>query len=358
LKDKMDINLDDQSIYKKLDSENMLKHLHSFGGLCEQAWGLASDFGLPDEYSRINKIIILGMGGSAIGGDLVSSLVASESKIPVQLCRDYDLPEYADAETLVIASSYSGMTEETLSAFGKALEKPSRKIAITTGGKLKTLCQNRGIPVISFDYKSPPRAALPFSFFILLGLFQKLKIIKNQTDSVRITLSNLNNLEVTINEKIPQSRNPAKILAQKLLGCLVVIYGAGITSEVAHRWKTQINENSKTMAYYETFPELNHNAVVGYSLPLSIVRNTRVIILDSDLLYERTRLRLQITQNLLRKAGIEYQVLNGAGKSALSQMMELVLLGDYVSYYLALLNGVDPSPVDSITYLKENLAKR
>jgi glucose/mannose-6-phosphate isomerase len=356
--DKMEINLDDQSVYKQYDPENMLKHLHSFGGLCEQAWGVASDFSLPEEYSRINKIIILGMGGSAIGGDLVSSLVASESKIPVQICRDYNLPEYTDAETLVIASSYSGMTEETLSAFGEALETPARKIAITTGGKLKTLCKNRGIPVISFDYKSPPRAALPFSFFILLGLFQKLEIIKNQTELVRETLSNLNNLEITVNEKIPQSRNPAKTLAQKLPGCLVVIYGAGITTEVAHRWKTQFNENSKTMAFYEIFPELNHNAVVGYSLPQTIIRNTQVIILDSDLLHEWVKLRLQITQNLLQQAGIEYHLLKRSGKNALSQMMEFVHFGDYVSYYLALLNGVDPSPVKSITFLKENLANK
>jgi glucose/mannose-6-phosphate isomerase len=350
------INLDDPNIYRQYDPDDMLKRLHSFGSLCEQAWMMALNFNLPKEYSKINKIVILGMGGSAIGGDLVSSLAASESKIPILLCRDYTLPKYVDAGTLVIASSYSGMTEETLSAFQQALNTSALKIAITTGGKLKSLCQEKNIPVIGFDYKSPPRAALPFSFFIILGLFQKLNIFKNKNQQVSEALSCLKDLEAQINETIPQAKNPAKALAKKLIGRLIVIYGAGITSEVAHRWKTQINENSKTAAYYEVFPELNHNAIVGYSLPEVIIRNTTVILLDSDLHHERVKQRFQITQNLLQQAGIDYHVVRENGKSDLSQMMNLVFLGDYLSYYLAMLNRVDPSPVKSIDYLKSSLA--
>jgi glucose/mannose-6-phosphate isomerase len=356
--EKININLDDKSIYKKYDPDNMLQHLNLFAGLCEQAWKMALKFDLPEEYSKINKIVVLGMGGSAIGGDLVSSLAAAESKVPILLCRDYTLPEYVDAGTLVIASSYSGMTEETLSAFEQALKTPAKTLAITTGGKLKSLCESKKIPVLSFDYKAQPRAAMPFSFFIILGLFQKLGILKNMAKHVSETISNLSNLNSKIVETVPFNQNPAKRLAQKLYGNLVVVYGAGITAEAAHRWKTQINENSKTMAFYEIFPELNHNAIVGYSLPEQIIHNTKVVILDSDFTHERVKLRLQITQNLLKQAEIEYQVLKGEGKSPLSQMMEMVLLGDYVSYYLAMLNQVDPSPVKSIAFLKGNLAER
>jgi glucose/mannose-6-phosphate isomerase len=354
--EKIGINLDDLNIYKQYDPDDMLRHLHSFGSLCEQAWMIASNFNLPKEYSKFNKIVILGMGGSAIGGDLVNSLAASESKLPIILCRDYALPKYVDAGTLVIASSYSGMTEETLSAFEQSLETSARKLAITTGGKLRSICENKNIPVIGFDYKSSPRAALPFSFFIILGLLQKLNIFKNKNEQVNEALSYLKDLGNKINETIPLAQNPAKNLAKKLLGRLVVIYGAGITSEAAHRWKTQINENSKSAAYYEVFPELNHNAIVGYSLPEVIIRNTIVILLNSELLHERVKLRFQITQNLLQKAGIDYQVVSGHGKSDLSQMMNLVFLGDYVSYYLAMLNRVDPSPVKSIDFLKSSLA--
>ena len=313
--DKCGLNIDDLNIYSKYDPDNMLKHLHSFGDLCGRAWEMAVKFKLPQNYSDVNKIVILGMGGSAIGGDLVSSLAVAESRVPILLCRDYDLPNYVDVNTLVIASSYSGMTEETLSAFDQALKTPAKKLAITTGGKLKILCEKKGIPIISFDYEAQPRAALPFSFFIILGLFQKLKIVKNKAKLVNEALSSLQILGAKINEEIPLAQNLAKELAIKLYGHLVVVYGAGITSEAAHRWKTQINENSKTMAYYEIFPELNHNAIVGYGFPEKIINNTKVVILDSDFLHQRVKLRIQITQKLLKQAGIEYLILKGEGKN-------------------------------------------
>jgi glucose/mannose-6-phosphate isomerase len=356
--DKSGLNIDDLNIYSKYDPDNMLKHLHSFRDLCGLAWEMAVKFKLPQNYSDINKIVILGMGGSAIGGDLVGSLAVAESRVPILLCRDYTLPNYVDANTLVIASSYSGMTEETLSAFDQALETPAKKLAITTGGKLKFLCEKKGIPIISFDYEAQPRAALPFSFFIILGLFQKLKIVKNKAKMVSEALSSLQILGAKIKEEIPLAQNLAKELAIKLYGHLVVVYGAGITSEAAHRWKTQINENSKSMAFYEFFPELNHNSVVGYSFPLELTQSITVVLLNSSLLQDRVRLRYEITQKLLEQAGISYQVLNGEGKRALSQMMSLILLGDYVSYYLAMLNKVDTGPVKAIDFLKNSLAER
>ena len=152
--------------------------------------------------------------------------------------------------------------------------------------------------------------------------------------------------------------NPAKSLAQRLYGRLPVIYGAGITAEVAHRWKTQINENSKTTAFYEVFSELNHNAIVGYDFPEDVVHQAMVVLLDSDLIHERVRLRYTITQQLLDQAGIYYQAVKGQGTSALSQMMSLILLGDYVSYYLAMLYETDPTPVKAIDFLKNSLANR
>ena len=137
-----------------------------------------------------------------------------------------------------------------------------------------------------------------------------------------------------------------------------MIYGAGITGEVAHRWKTQLNENSKTTAFYEVFSELNHNSIVGYSFPEELIRQAMVVMLDSDLLHERIRLRYGITQQLLEQAGIYYQVVKGEGQSPLSQMMTLVLLGDYVSYYLAILNQVNPTSIQAIDFLKNSLANR
>jgi glucose/mannose-6-phosphate isomerase len=352
------VNLDDLKVYRKFDSEGMLKHLHTFPVLCQQAWEMIPNFKLPRDYAGVKKIIILGMGGSAIGGDLVSSLAVRESRIPVLVCRDYDLPQHVDSETLVIASSYSGATEETLSAFKQSFDTPARKLAITTGGKLKNLCDIQKVPVITFSYRSQPRAALPFSFFILLGILHNLGILPEKPADITETFTNLTTVANKFNERIPAEMNPAKTIAQKLWGRLPIIYGAGITAEVAHRWKTQINENSKTMAYYEVFSELNHNSIVGYGLPEELNRQAMVVMLDSDLLNERVRLRYQITRQLLEQAGIYCQTLNGEGVSPLSQMLTLILLGDYVSYYLAMLNQVDPSPVQPIDFLKKNLANR
>jgi glucose/mannose-6-phosphate isomerase len=351
------INLDDLTVYPRLDPEGMLTHIHNFPHLCEQAWGMVTNIALPTDYAQVNKVLVLGMGGSAIGGDLVGSLMENESRVQIKVCRDYDLPKWVDAETLVIASSYSGMTEETLSAFEQAMRTPAKKLAVTAGGKLKTHCETSEIPTISYEYKSQPRAALPFSFFLILGILQRLKLVRDQSKEVAETLVNLNGMAARINEKVPAIKNPAKELAGNLYGRLAVIYGAGITAEVAHRWKTQINENSKAMAFYEVFSELNHNSVVGYSFPEELTRQTLVIMLDSNLLPERIRLRYEVTRELLDQSGIYYRVLNAEDGGAMSQMLSLVLLGDYVSYYLAILNQVDPTPVKPIDFLKDKLAR-
>jgi len=318
---------------------------------------MATKFDLPQDYSTVNKVVILGIGGSAIGGDLVSNLAISEAKLPILIHRDYNLPAFIDAQTLVIASSYSGMTEETLSSFKQALETRSKKLVITTGGKLKVMAEKKNIPVFSFDYKAQPRAALPFSFLPILCFLHRLGFISDKSADVTETVSVLQKLSQKINEGVPTSQNPAKQLAQRLYGHLPVIYGGGIVSEVAHRWKTQRNENSKAWAFYEVFPELNHNAVVGYQFPSELASKIVVVLLRPAWLPQHIQLRYQVTCQLLDQAKIDYQIVDGDGASQLSQIMSLVLFGDYVSYYLAMLYKIDPSPVKAIDYLKEQLAK-
>jgi len=353
----MDINLDDSKVFKQYDPEGMLARIHELPWQCEQAWQTAMTVNLPADYSKVDKVVILGMGGSAIGGDLVSSLAASEARIPVLVHRDYDLPAFADSRTLVIASSYSGNTEETLASFEQALETESKKLVSTTGGKLKAMADERNIPVSIINYKAQPRAALGFSFLPILCFLQKLGFLSDKSADVAEMVQVLQELSQKIDEKVPLSRNPAKKLAERLYGCLSVIYGAGITAEVAHRWKTQVNENSKAWAFHEVFSELNHNAVVGYSFPQELARKIKVILLRSPYLNQRVQIRYQVTGELLDRAGVEYDFVDGEGSSPLSQMMSLILYGDYVSYYMAILYRIDPSPVEAINYLKEQLAK-
>ena len=352
-----DNNLDNPQVYKQFDPAGMLTCLHEVPQLCQQAWQMAMDFDLPRDYSKVNKVVILGMGGSAIGGDLVASLAEYEAKLPILVYRGYDLPAFVDGETLVIASSYSGITEETLSSFEPALETDSKKLVITTGGKLKSMAEEKNVPVFSFDYRAQPRAALAFSFLPILGFVQRLGFIGDKSAEVSETVGVLRGLAQKIKEDVPSSGNPAKQLANRLYGHLSVIYGAGILSEVAHRWKTQLNENSKAWAFYEVFPELNHNAVVGYQFPPELANKIMVVLLRSTSLHRRIQLRYQVTCQLLDRAKVSYQIVDGNGTSPLSQMMSLVLFGDYVSYYLAILYKIDPSPVKAIDYLKGQLAK-
>ena len=351
------VNLDDASTYRELDKLGMLDKVHEFPGECQRAWEKVQGFAVPKGYSKINKVVILGMGGSAIGADVVRRLALLEAKVPVWVQRDYDLPLIVDEKTLVIGSSYSGNTEETLSAFKQSLKTGAKKLVITTGGELKRIAEAEGIPVFIIDYKAPPRAAFAHSFVPLVGIFQKIGLLSDKTADLEEALQVMNKLAKELAETSPSPANPAKRLAAKLYGRIAVVYGAGVLSEVAQRWKGQMNENGKSLAFYEVLPELNHNAVVGYEFPVEAKKSVIALLLRCNLLHPRTLIRYEATSKLLEKAGISYEFVEAEGRTALAQMMSLILLGDYVSFYLAMLNRIDPTPVPSIDFLKGYLAK-
>jgi len=351
------VDLDNASVYQQFDKSGMLNHLHGFPEQCQKAWEKVLKFELPHLHTKISNVVIVGMGGSAIGGDIARRLALAEIKSPVWVHRDYGLPAFVDESTLVIASSYSGNTEETLSAFTESLKTSAKKLVITSGGKLKQLAENEGIPAFVIDYQAPPRAAFPSNFVPLVGIFQKLGLLGDKSADLQEALDILNKLSTDFIETKPLASNPAKQLAAKLWGHVAVIYGAEILSEVAQRWKAQFNENSKAWAFFESFPELNHNAVVGYEFPPEAKEKLFVILLRSSSLRPRILLRYETTAKLLAKAGIAYEFAEARGESALAQVLSLVLLGDYSSFYLAMLNEVDPSSTDAINFVKQYLAK-
>ena len=351
------VDLDNASVYRQFDSSGMLNHLHGFPEQCQKAWEKVLKLELPQEYAKMSNVVILGMGGSAIGGDIVRQLALAESKLPVWVHRDYGLPAFVDESTLVITSSYSGNTEETLSAFTESLKTPAKKLVITSGGKLKHLAEKEGIPAFVVDYQAPPRAAFPHNFVPLVGIFQKLGLLGDKSADLQEALDILNTLSGDFIETTPLVSNPAKQLASNLQGHIAVIYGGEIFSGVAQRWKTQFNENSKAWAFFESFPELNHNAVIGYEFPLEAKERIFVLLLRSSSLRPRSLLRYEATAKLLAKSGIAYQFVEARGESALAQVMSLILLGDYASFYLAMLNEVDPTSIDAIDFVKQYLAQ-
>jgi glucose/mannose-6-phosphate isomerase len=297
------------------------------------------------------------MGGSAIGGDLLRALAEPDCGLPVMVNRDYTVPAFVNTETLVIASSYSGNTEETLSAFQEARQRGAALLAITTDGKLAQQARELTVPLLTFHYQSQPRAALGYSLVSLVGVMQKLGFIGDKAADLEVAIAVMEALQEEIGATVPVTANPAKQLAKRLYGHLPVVYGSGHLAEVAHRWKTQLNENSKAWSFYERLPELNHNAVVGYQFPEKLAEKVIVIVLTSSLDHPRNKVRSRVTQEILTKQGVGCEVVSARGESPLAQMLSAIHFGDYVSFYLAMLYEVDPTPVRVINYLKERLAQ-
>ncbi|MEN8613786.1 bifunctional phosphoglucose/phosphomannose isomerase [Dehalogenimonas sp. THU2] len=347
--------LDDAATYQKLDPDGMGQRIRELPKVILDAWQAAIDFELPD-YRDIDNVLVLGMGGSAIGGDLVRRLLVEESKAQITVLRDYNLPAWVDERTLVVASSYSGNTEETLSAFEQSLNTPAKKLVLTTGGKLLEMARSNNIPAFVFSYDAQPRAAVAWGVFPLLNFLIRLGLASDKTAEVAEAALVTEQFARKIEPEKPQAHNPAKEFAHKLFGRIPIIYGAGIAIEVAYRWQTQLNENSKQWAFAQALPELNHNATAGYEFPDELVPRMSVIMLRSNHLSERILTRYKVTAELLARVGARVAFADGRGISPLAQMMSLILLGDYVSYYLAALNNTNPTPVDSIVYLKQRLA--
>ena len=351
------LNLDDISTYAEVDSQNMRRRIRELPQQCADAWAQVSQIDLPQAYRSVDSVVVVGMGGSAIGGALVAALVAHEAAIPIISAAGYTLPAHAGSNTLVIASSYSGNTEETLTLTHQAMEQGAQILPVTTGGELGSLAAEKGWPAIRFEYPSQPRAALGYSLTLLLGALYRAGLLRDYSDDLDEAVAVMEDRQRDLVPEAGTDDNPAKRLAWHLIERMPVVYGADFLAPVARRWKGQFNENAKNWAVWEELPELNHNAVVGYTRPDGIRNRTVVVCLRSPLDHPRVEARWAATQDLLDREGIPVETVWGRGESRLAQMLSLIHFGDHVSYYLSLLNRVDPTPVEPIDHLKERLAE-
>jgi len=350
----------------RLDSEGMLSHALNLPHTCTEAWQLAART-LPHldvvktaqkAGTGVRQIVVVGMGGSAIGGDLVSALVSDECPCPISVHRGYDLPHcVAGPDTLVIGCSHSGNTEETLSAFSQAYARGTSLLAITTGGELERLAVELGVSVARYAYPSQPRAALGYPMMLLINLLFQLGLVADKTHDVSEATDVMLAWQAEIDDTTPVAANPAKQLAVQMTQRMPIVYGAGLMEPVARRWKTQFNENAKSWSFYEGMPELNHNAVVGYEQSERIREGSYVVMLRSHYDSARVLTRWRITSELLLREGVGNQQVSARGQSRLAQMLSLIHFGDLVSVYLAFANNVDPTPIGPIAYLKEELAR-
>jgi len=339
----------------------MIELLEEFPQKMRDALRLGEKFSLsvPDYKRNFKNIVVLGMGGSAIGGDLLSNYLADELPIPIVVVRGYDIPKFVDENSLVFAVSYSGNTEETISALKKCLDAKARVIALTSGGQFAVLSQENNFPVIKVPAGIQPRAAISYLFFPILKALERLGLIKEKGSEIEETFNILQELSKEYGAKSPIKNNFAKNVALSLYQHLPLVYGSeGLLEAVAMRWKTQINENSKWPCFWNVFPELDHNEIVGYEIENNINRQVKIIYLQNKEGLLRVEQRREITRKIIEDKVAEFIFCPTKGKGKMARMFSLIFLGDLVSYYLAILNQVDPSPVACIEDLKKELAKR
>jgi glucose/mannose-6-phosphate isomerase len=352
------MNLDDLDYFKKLDTLDMLGEIDNLPDQLDSAYQLGLKHELP-EWKDVKQVVIAGMGGSAIGADLIATYCAPLASIPVSVHRDYGLPLFArGAETLVICSSHSGNTEETLDAFEAARTAGCRTIMVSTGGELAKRAREHSVPMWTFEHAGQPRAAVGFSFGLLLAMFQRLGLLPDQRDSLDDALAFMRRSQERIKADIPAVKNPAKRYAGQLMGRWVTIVASDFMAAVARRWKGQINEIAKAGANYEFLPEADHNALAGTMHPQEVLNpHTMTLFLRAPSDHPRNRLRSDLTRKAFMLEGMNTDHVDARGHTPLAHMWTMILFGDYVAYYLAMGYGVDPTPVQVLVEFKDAMAE-
>ncbi|MGH9338245.1 MAG: bifunctional phosphoglucose/phosphomannose isomerase [Acidobacteriota bacterium] len=348
--------LDDLQTVQRRDSQGMLRILGRFDRQLEEALALGEKAKLWSRPPAIKNIVISGMGGSAIGGDFLRVYLGADLNLPLQVSRSYGLPGFASRSTLVFVCSYSGDTEESLSSFERARRNGAQIICLTSNGELGRLADSHGCPCIRLPEGYPPRSAIGYSAIPILMVLGRLGLAPERAEEVRNSLAWVGRRIQIYGPDTPVEENAAKSLATQMHRRVPVIYGSQDRLDViALRWRSQVAENAKQLAYSGSLPEMNHNEIVGWNHPEPILESLLPIFLRDREDHPRVQIRSEITREMLGdRAGsvLEYW---SDGESWLERLWTLVLLGDYASVYLAFLNQENPTPVDEIAVLKDRL---
>ncbi|MFQ6113220.1 MAG: bifunctional phosphoglucose/phosphomannose isomerase [bacterium] len=338
----------------KYDSSDLLSRILKFPEQLQHAQTLSKSVEIAFEADRILNICVTGMGGSAMSGDIVRTYLSDVLKIPIFVNRYYSLPNFVDEHSLVIVTSYSGDTEETLEAYDVAGARHAKIICVTSGGLLGEKAKFDRHPIYLIPTGYPPRSALGYLTVPILYSLHSMALTPNPEADI---LESVTLLERLAEQYHPNSEdNLAKEISYKLKDKIPLIYASVSRFEaVAFRWKTQLSENSKVLAFYNSFPELNHNEIMGWGPLREINRNFQVICLKDRDDHPKVKQRMSVTKEILEKKTAPIIEVESQGNSLLARILSLVFLGDMVSFYLAILNQVDPTPVKNIDYLKQRL---
>jgi len=351
------MNLDDINKFKKIDPDGMLGEIQGLPDQLALAWNTADKYPLPQK-EDFSNVVIAGMGGSAIGADLAASYAVQLCDIPISVIRGYHLPLWAKGkETLVICSSHSGNTEETLAVFDEAVANHCTVMCISTGGNLLSKAKENGLIGWQFDHHGQPRSAVGFSFGMILNLFSRLKLISDQTSELESTVFMMREYIKKVDAEVPVAQNLAKRIAGQALNRYLVILGGEHLEPIARRWKTQINELAKCWAQFEFLPEADHNTLAGLIFPEANIQNTYALFLNSENYHPRNQKRLDLTFSEFMIAGICTDKVVLSETSLLSEIWKFLLLGDFISYYLAMAYEIDPTPIEALESFKKSMQK-
>jgi len=347
--------LEDYENIKAIDKAGMLNYCLNMHTHFQKATNLA--VGITTSYPKPINVIVAGMGGSAIGGEFLKDWAKNNIYVPIEVNREYHLPAYASNETLVLITSYTGDTEETLSALCDAIKKKCMIYCITSGGTLMELAERLNIPYLQVPSGMPPRAALPYMLIPLLVFLEKIGLTSEISSELNEALSVIKEIETQNAIETPVRDSLTKTLAVNIENSIPMIYGFGVFSSVARRLKQQINENAKMMSKWDNLPEMNHNEIVGYEKSRSVKDDfVAIFIRDKDEPIE-IHSRIEITKDLIKPSGLSTYEIWSKGKSSLAKMFSVIAIADFLSNYLAVLRGIDPTPVQTIDKLKSALRK-
>jgi glucose/mannose-6-phosphate isomerase len=348
---------EEKARHYRIDGERMIDKVLELAGQVEKSWDTARDLGASLK-GAASPVIVCGMGGSAIGGQMLADLAKMDSAVPICLERGYTLPAFVDEKTPVICVSYSGNTEEVLSSFEEALKRKSPLVAITSGGELAERAQKVGVPTHIVPGGMPPRAALGHLFTPLLRIASNVGLYEISDEEVVSAVRKLRDLSKRYSLDSDPAENSAMQLTKKLYGKIPLIYsGGGLLAGSAYRWKCQFNENSKCMAFNNIFSELGHNEIMGWESPERLREDFFVIMLKDGEDHPRIRKRMEITFRELEPLGGGGMQIESSGEKGrrgrLSRLFSILALGDFTSVYLAVEYGKDPTPIEKIEDIKE-----
>ncbi|MCK5571115.1 MAG: bifunctional phosphoglucose/phosphomannose isomerase [Bacteroidetes bacterium] len=340
-----------------IDRSGMFERIKDFPNQVREAVEIARSARIRIRAQGVRSIVLSGLGGSAIGGDLLRSYLANDLGVPFVVNRHYTLPAFVGRDTLVILSSYSGNTEETVAAHHSALKRRAKLLCVSSNGTTKRLARRHKSTIITVPGGLPPRAALGYSFFPLLIALTRMGFIADRDRDIADTISLLASKSREYSSLEP-GPNRALQLAERLQGRVGIIYSSTEHFDaVSTRWRGQMAENAKTLTFGHVLPEMNHNEIVGWKVLTEQMRDMQVFLLRDRGDHRRVKMRLDVTKEILASYTPRVTEIWSEGSSLLTRVFSLVYLGDWVSYYLAILNREDPTPVTAIDYLKKELGK-